>query len=307
MQRIDGLPKPGAIEGPSVATIGVFDGLHIGHQRLLARVRAVADEESASSVVITFRRHPDAVLRGRAPSPLQSLEDRLDGLERLGMDVCFTLDFDDSVRTVRAEDFLERVLLRGIGCRRLVLGHDSAIGHQREGTAERFRELGLASERVEEVTLDDRPVSASAIRNALALGELEAAYAMLGHRHRVRGCVVHGDARGRTLGIPTANLEVPGLCLPANGVYAAWARAEDFEHPVRAVTNLGIRPSFGGGPQSFEAHLLDDFDASLYGAEIEIEFVARLRDEMRFESTDALVAQIHADIARARECLASNG
>lgn len=307
MRRIDGLPTAGALERRTIATIGVFDGLHLGHRSLIERLTTRAREADAQSVVFTFRQHPDALLQGRAPAPLQTLEDRLDGLAELGVDACFTLDFDDALRSMPVEEFLENILRRGIACAGLVLGHDSAIGRGREGTVERFSELGMPAERVEEVSVDGRAVSASTIRDALRLGDLELVHTMLGRRHRVRACVVEGDARGRELGFRTANLELPELCLPRDGVYAAWAMSTEFDRPLRAAVNLGMRPTFGASTRTLEAHLLDGFDRSLYGADVEVEFVRHLRDEMRFDSRASLVAQIRSDIDEARDTLERAG
>lgn len=303
MQRAEGLPAPGAFAGPSVVTIGVFDGLHRGHTALLSRVCELANTRRAQSVVLTFREHPDALLRGRAPARLLSLEDRLDGLQGFGIDAAFVLDFDRRLMSMRAEEFASTILREGLGCEALVLGHDSAICKNREGTAERFRELGLHAERIARFSLDGKVVSASAIRDALGSGDLETANQMLGRHYVLHGQVEHGAGRGKTIGIPTANLHVPDVCLPADGVYAVWASGPSLRARYRGVTNLGHRPTFGDGSHSIETHILGapDPDAlDLYGRELCLEFVTRLRDERSFEDAQALRQQIDRDIEQAR-------
>ena len=308
MRIAEGLPLPGAHDDSSVVTIGVFDGLHRGHLQLPNRVLDVARARDASPVVLTFREHPDVLLRGAAPPPLMTLDERLEGLEQLGFDAVWVLDFDEKMKSMRVETFTDDILRAGLNCEMLVLGHDSAICKNREGTAERFNELGIEAERIERFSLGQVPVSASTIREALAGGNIAAVNEMLGRRYSLRGEVVHGDGRGRGLGFPTANLEVPDLCLPTHGVYAVEVLVSDSRTRIKGVTNLGVRPTFGDGGATIETHLLEDHDGNtfqgdLYGKKLRLEFAAYLRAEMTFASADELKRQIAEDVAAARAAL----
>jgi riboflavin kinase/FMN adenylyltransferase len=306
MRRLAGLPTPGAFSKPTAVTVGVFDGMHLGHRALLSRTGARAAEVGGELVAVTFTTHPELVLRGAAPPPLMTLEERLRLLAAAGADACVLVEFTPQVRDLDAETFARDVLAAGLSCRHLVLGHDSAICRGREGTVERFAELGkgfgFGAERIDPVIVDGMKVSSSTIRGALVRGDVALAARLLGRPHVLAGRVVHGDGRGRTLGFPTANLEVPPLCLPAHGVYACRLRWRGGEHA--AVVNLGVRPTFGGSRPVVEAHVLD-FTGDLYGADVELAFVERLRAEQRFDSVDALRQQIAADVAAARTRLAA--
>ncbi|MCA8971675.1 MAG: bifunctional riboflavin kinase/FMN adenylyltransferase, partial [Planctomycetes bacterium] len=197
MLRVEGLPRADTrtVEGATVVTIGVFDGMHRGHMALLGRLRAVATAHSARTVVLTFRGHPDALVSGMAPAPLMTLDDRLERLEQAGVDATYVLDFDRSLMEMTAAEFHRAVLIEGLGCVALVFGYDAAICRRREGTVERFRELGLAAERIDRFVHRGHAVSASAIREALTRGELEVANEMLGYAYSLTGIVEHGDAR----------------------------------------------------------------------------------------------------------------
>ncbi len=301
MLRVDGIPAATTVHGPSAITVGVFDGVHRGHRALIARVLQRAREIGGVPIAITFREHPDALLRGRAPLPLQTLERRLRALAKLGIETTVVLDFTPELRDLDAAGFAERILRRGLGCERLVLGFDSAICSKREGTVERFRELGISAERVDKVVIDGVAASSSAIRSALEIGDVAQAAAMLGRPHAICGKVVRGRRRGHELGFPTANFTPPAVCLPAPGVYAAIAEVGGRRH--LCVANYGTRPTVDAGPERWiEAHLLD-FDADLYGQRLELAFVERLRAEQRFPSLDALKTQIDHDIATARRLL----
>lgn len=299
------LPPPGP--RGSVASIGVFDGVHLGHREILRRNVERARELGARPTVVTFRDHPKQLLLGRAPRTLTSLGHRLELFRRAGIEHALVLGFDAGLRAMPAAEFAEQVLVRGLGARRLVLGFDSKFGHSRSGTPEELRRLGYEVEVVEQVLVRGRPVSSTAIREAVELGDLEAAQAMLGRPFAVFGEVVHGDGLGARLGFPTANLDPQHELLPPNGVYACWARrgGPEPEPALPAVVNIGVRPTLGAsaapGPR-VEAHLLD-FSGDLYGKVLELEFVQALRAERRFGSLDELCAQIARDAAAARGIL----
>jgi riboflavin kinase/FMN adenylyltransferase len=299
----------------SVVSIGVYDGVHLGHQATLeANVRR-ARELDAVPVVVTFRRHPKRVLLGHAPRTLTSLEHRLELFERAGIKLCLVLDFDAELREMAAEEFTRVYLERGLAAREFVLGFDSKFGRERRGGPELLRSLGYRVEVIGEVRVAGRAVSSTAIREAVELGDLEAGARMLGRAVSVLGRVVHGDARGRQIGFPTANLDLHHELHPPIGVYAARAWRVDGAREagsdalgvwVPAVVNIGLRPTVvaeSHGAPLVEVHLLD-FEGDLYGERLEVAFHRRLRAEMRFDGLDALRAQIARDIAQARTLLA---
>jgi riboflavin kinase / FMN adenylyltransferase len=306
---------PPAPPGGAVVSIGVFDGVHLGHAEILRRNLARAREIAALPTVVTFRQHPKGVLLGRAPRTLTSLDHRLELFRRAGIEHTVALTFDEELRRVGAREFTEQFLIGALGARRFVLGFDSKFGKDRQGTPEYLAGLGLDVEVVEQVQVAGRAVSSTAIREAVELGDLEGAARMLGRPVAVYGDVVHGDALGRELGFPTANLDLHHELRPPAGVYACFATrisygteaAAPARHP--AVANVGFRPTLGGErPEAprVEVHLLD-FAAELYGEFLELEFVERLREERRFADLDALRAQIARDVERARRVLAGPG
>jgi len=287
-------------------TIGVFDGVHRGHRYVLETVRSRAATEGMESAVLTFDPHPLAVVApDRVPAMLTGLEHRLELLEALGADLVAVLPFDDAVRGWSSEAFVAEALVGGLDAGLAVVGGDFRFGRDRAGDVDTLREAGAASGvAVEVVQLvgDDRPMSSTRIRELIAAGDVAAAADGLARPHELWGEVVQGDGRGRSIGVPTANLAIPsGMALPALGVYAATAgRSRD--EAVPAVANIGSRPTFDGGRVTVEAHLLD-FTGDLYGEVLRLRFVERIRDEQRFEGPDELVAQIERDIERARRLL----
>ena len=292
--------------------IGVFDGVHLGHQHVLAEARRLAAERRARSAVVTFDRHPAAVVRpSSAPKLLTDLDQRLELLAALGMDLTYVVSFDESRSKESAEDFIEAVLVACLAAKAVVVGADFHFGHERRGTVDLLREVGRrAGFEVDGIELlaskqqGATPISSTAIRAALAAGDLASANRMLGRPHEVRGVVGEGDRRGRDLGFPTANVAVPGdICLPADGIYAGWyLRPDGAAHP--AAISLGRRPTFYAEADTslLEAHLLD-FEGDLYDEPARVRFVARLRDELRFDSVDDLVRQMAADVDEARAVL----
>lgn len=299
-------PPPSA---GSVVSIGVFDGVHLGHQAILAANVARARECGAAPTVVTFAEHPKRVLLGLAPRTLTTLEHRLELFRRAGIARALALRFDEQLRSVSAEEFVERILVRGLAARAFVLGFDSKFGRERRGTPAFLSAMGFDVTVVEKVQVGQRAVSSTAIREAVELGDLEGAASMLGRSVSVLGEVVHGDALGRQLGFPTANLDLHHELHPPPGVYFGWAglyAAGRVEHCFGAVANIGFRPTLrgpGGDRPRVEIHLLD-FRGDLYGSQIEMVFLGRLRGEQRFPDLEALKAQIGRDVAQARERLA---
>ncbi len=295
-----------------VCTIGVFDGVHRGHREVIDTVRRSADELGLASAVVTFDGHPAHVVRpDSAPRLLTTLDQKLELLEAQGVDYVYLVHFDHERARTSAADFARQVFAESLHARRVVVGEDFHFGRAREGDVAALRGFGrhLGFEVVALPLVRHRPdatepVSSTAIRRALADGDVEAAAAMLGRHHEARGRVVEGDRRGRTIGFPTANLPVPGIMAwPADGVYAAWCtRADGTRWP--AAVNIGSRPTFHDRDESrvLEAHLID-FDGDLYGEEIRVAFVNRLRGERRFSGVDELVRQLERDVEQARELL----
>ncbi|MFN0245061.1 MAG: riboflavin biosynthesis protein RibF [Planctomycetota bacterium] len=301
---LDHVALPSPAENGSVVSVGVFDGVHLGHAAILRTNVARARELGARAVVVTFREHPKAVLLGRAPRTLTSLEHRLELFRRAGIDHTLALTFDEELRQVPATEFAREWLAGRLAARKLVLGFDSKFGRGREGTPEHLRELGYDVEVVSEVVVSGRPVSSTAIREAVELGDLTSAAHMLGRPVAVYGDVVAGDARGRELGFPTANLDLHHELFPPPGVYACRVRrATSNTASLPAVTNIGFRPTIEVERPTLpriEVHVLD-FSGDLYGEFLEVEFEALLRGEQRFASLEALRAQIAIDVEHARE------
>jgi riboflavin kinase/FMN adenylyltransferase len=296
---------------PSPAvTVGNFDGVHRGHQALVAAAVARARETGGLSVALTFDPHPARVLTpDRAPAALTTLAQKAEILGDLGVDRLAVLPFDASVAALSPEDFARRVLRETLQARDVVVGESFRFGRGRTGDARGLvalgEELGFAVRALPEVLEGEGPVSSSRVRDELGRGDVGAARVLLGRPYFVDAAVVRGDGRGRTIGVPTANLEPENEILPAPGVYAAHCRVPDGRWRV-AVANLGRRPTFGGGRLTLEAHLLD-FEGDLYGARVRLAFHARLRSEQRFASAAALVARIRQDVAEARALVSGPG
>jgi riboflavin kinase/FMN adenylyltransferase len=284
----------------------VLDGVHRGHQALLARLSEEARARALTPGVVTLHPHPITVLRPEiAPSYLTSLEDRIELMRAAGADWVIPLTFTSDVSEITAED-LARAFYELVRMRLMVLGPDAAFGRGApKDTAERMRrlgaELGFDVVQIEPLMHDGVRYSSTAVRKALADGEMERVTALLGRNYRLSGPVVKGFERGRTIGFPTANISVAAdRALPALGVYATRARVAD--HRLLGATNIGRRPTFDAGHVSVETHLMD-FEGDLYGERMDIEIVHRIRGEVAFPSVDALVAQIGRDVQSAREVL----
>jgi riboflavin kinase/FMN adenylyltransferase len=299
-------PLPGQ---RSVITIGAYDGVHRGHQAVIAEVKALAAQCDCRSVVVTFDRHPASIVRPEsAPNLLTDLDQKLELLSATGVDATVLVRFDEDQSYESATDFVVRVLVDGLATRTVVVGEDFHFGRQRSGNVALLRELGQLYD-FEVYPRDlvgrsdgvDEPISSTAIRRALAGGQVELAASMLGRPFEARGIVVRGDQRGRQLGVPTANVEVPNkVCLPADGVYAGWYERPDGRTHACAI-NLGRRPTFyeHADHSLLEAHLLD-FDDDLYGEPARVRFTNFLRSERKFDGIDALIMQLKLDIDHAR-------
>ncbi len=294
--------------------IGVFDGVHLGHKTVITHALAEAKERGTTVTVVTFEPHPAYVLRPEsAPLLLTCLDAKLELLEAAGVDVTVIVSFDKDRAKETAHDFVQRLLVDTLAATKIIVGSDFHFGYKREGSVAMLEKLGLENGfSVDPITLfeqDDsaiEPVSSTAIRRALAGGNIALAASMLGRSYEVRGTVVQGDQRGRTIGFPTANVAIDEhIALPADAVYAGWYSRPDGTRHTCAI-NLGKRPTFHQHAQRslLEAHLLD-FDGDLYGEAATIEFAALLRSEKRFAGVDELVAQLHKDVEQAHMILSA--
>lgn len=290
----------------TVATLGVFDGVHIGHAAILRRVVEEARERAGDAVVFTFFPHPAAVLApDRAPLAISTLGDRLACFREAGLDLAVVQRFTPSFSRVDADAFVDRFLVDALGVEKVIVGPNVSFGRDRGGNTEKLvalgREHGFGVEIVGPILADGAEASSSAIRRRLGAAELDVAAKLLGRPYAIAGRVVLGKQRGRTIGFPTANVRPEIEPLLPDGVYAVTAIEGDVRRP--GVANLGKNPTFGDlVSRTLEVHILD-FDGDLYGRRLRVEFVERIRGETRFASIDALVAQIRSDAARAREIL----
>lgn len=291
---------------PSVVTIGAFDGVHRGHQTLVRRAVDAARQRGVRSVAMTFDPHPAAVVRpGSEPPLLQTLPDRVAGLDAAGVDEVVVLQFTRELASLGPHEFLEEVLVGRLAPVKVVVGTNFRFGHRAAGDvvvlAEGGERHGYEVEAVTLLELDGEPISSSTVRERLAAGDVAWSTKALGRPHEVVGEVVPGDGRGRTIGVPTANVAVgDGLLVPGNGVYAGHARLGERRWPC--VTNVGTRPTFDGTGVTVESHLLDA-DVELYGERLAVSFEHRLRGEQKFDGPDELVAQIRRDLDEARDLL----
>ncbi|MFT4123197.1 MAG: bifunctional riboflavin kinase/FAD synthetase [Microbacteriaceae bacterium] len=297
--------------GATAVAIGKFDGVHVGHRRVLARLRQLAVQHSLAPVAVTFDRHPLALLRpDLAPAPVASLAQRLELLEAEGVAATVVLAFDEEFSRESPEEFVDRVLVGGLDARLVLVGADFRFGHRGAGDVAALaalgRQRGFDVEAVEDVIVEERGdrrrASSTWVRELLDAGDVAGAARVLGRPHRVRSIVVRGAQRGRALGYPTANLD-PAMegYLPGDGVYAVRVRVRGGQHP--GVASVGNNPTFRGVPaRQAEAHVFDEsFD--IYGEPIEVEFVELVRPMRRFDDVETLVAQMHEDARVARAML----
>lgn len=287
-------------------TVGVFDGVHRGHQELIKKVTVGAHAHEAPAVVLTFDPHPASVLTGREIKCLTLPDERAALLGQLGVDVVITEPFTRELSAVTAYDFMARLRDR-LGLQQLVIGYDFALGKGREGNAARLTEigaeLGYSVEVVPALSDESGVISSSAIRKLIEVGNVTEAAHLLGRAYSLHGPVIHGDGRGRTINVPTANIAYSHeKMIPARGIYACWAHLDGQKY--QAAINIGTNPTFTPDKRTLnvEAHLLD-FSRELYGEDLRLEFIARLRDELKFDSVEQLVKQIWEDVETTRRIL----
>ena len=315
MYRWYGLDEVPAGWGESVVTIGEFDGVHRGHRRIVDRAVQIGAERQLPVVVITFDPHPDEVIRpGSHPPFLCSGRRRAELLAGLGADALCVLPFTLEFSRLDPDEFVQTVLVERLHAAAVVEGEDFRFGHKAAGDVKLLEKLGekydFTAEGMALLVADGGTVSSTTIRQMLATGDVAAAAKVLGRPHRVEGVVVRGQQRGRALGFPTANLETPPhTAIPADGVYAGWLATLDADGRDKqrwpAAISIGTNPTFGEGDRTVEAYALDRTDLDLYGVHAAIDFTARLRGTLRFDSVDALVEQMRRDVDHTREVLAS--
>ncbi|ABM62601.1 bifunctional riboflavin kinase/FAD synthetase [Halorhodospira halophila] len=306
MELIRGLHNVRACHRGAAITIGNFDGVHRGHRAMIDRLREEAARRGCPAVVVTFEPHPmERLAPARAPARLTGLREKVRRLGETGVDAVLCLRFDQHLAAVEAEAFAGELLGGRLGAGFVLVGDDFRFGRQRRGDLEMLRRAGEAwgyeVAPMETVTRSGERVSSTRIREAVRAGRFAEAAELLGHPYCIQGRVVHGDAMGRQLGWPTANLRLSPERIPLDGIYAGWARGGT-EQPWPTAISVGIRPTVGGRRTVFEAHLID-FDGDLYGRHLCVEPVVRLRGEAHFDGLDALARQIGEDVRAARRVL----
>lgn len=296
----------GDIDGQAqgcVLAIGNFDGVHRGHQSVLARAKGVADAAGKPFGVLTFEPHPRRLFRpDDPPFRITPKAIKVERLAACGVDLLFSLNFDWSFASQSAESFIDKIIRNGIAPAHIIVGYDFCFGQLRKGTPQDFKSAGFETTIIDEIAEHDEKLSSSRIRAALRHGKIAEANALLGWDWEIRGAVVKGDQRGRELGYPTANVPLGDTVHPAYGVYATWARVEGTADWLPSATNIGIRPMFEIPTAQVETFIFD-FDADIYGQILCVKPVKRLRGEAKFDSLDALIDQIDKDCAQAKVIL----
>ena len=306
IKKTDGTPVDGLAEG-SIVTIGVYDGLHLGHQKLLDRVLAEARDSGMPSLVMSFEPTPQEYFSPQNPPPrLMRFGEKCQALDEYGIDVYYCATFDADMRSLPADAFIQEVLLDSLKVRKLIVGESFHFGMNRSGNIDSLEEaaerLNFDVVRVPGVTYEGETVSSTAVRHALSSGDLQRAAALLGHPYWMSGEVVQGKHLGRKLGFPTANVNPERLQVAFMGIFAAQVFGLGSE-PLNGVASLGTRPTVNGTKPLLEVHIFD-FDQDIYGQEIRVDFIEKLRDEEKFDDLDALIEQMKKDAAQAREILA---
>lgn len=295
------------LEPGSVVTIGAYDGLHLGHEQLLERVKAAAADRGLPSVVMSFEPTPrEFFSSANPPARLMRFREKFEALADHGIDLFYCPRFDARMRDISADDFIRRILVHGLGARHIVIGDDFRFAARREGTLEHLQRAGRALdyslEQVPSVIVDGIRVSSTAIRDALGEGALPTATALLGRPYRMSGKVVMGERIGRKLGYPTANVDLRRKQSAVMGIFAV--RVRGLAGGVKdAVASVGSRPTFNGAKPLLEVHIFD-FDEDIYGEYIHVDFIERLRGQVKYDEVEELVAQMHRDADNAKSVLA---
>ena len=307
VRHLEDLPYPD-LDAGSVVTIGAYDGIHLGHQQLLERVVNLAEDKGLTTVVMSFEPTPKEFFGGTSPpARLMRFREKFDSLEARGIDLFYCPRFAAPMRDVAATDFIRRILVHGLNARYLVVGDDFHFARRREGTIEHLNAvasvLDYDVEQVPSVVVNGVRVSSTAIRDALARGDMKTATKLLGRPSRMSGKIVKGDRVGRTLGYPTANVDLRRRQSAVMGIFAVRVNGLD-GGPHDAVASVGSRPTFAGTKPILEVHLFD-FDEDIYGKYIHVDFIAWLREQEKFDMVEDLVAQMDVDADNARSALAA--
>ena len=306
VRHLENLPFA-ALQSGSVVTIGSYDGLHLGHQQLLESVTSTAKNRGVPSIVVSFEPTPREFFQAqRPPARLMRFREKFEALESSGVDIFYCPRFSEAMRDISAADFIRRILVHGLNVRCLVVGDDFRFARKREGGLEQLQRAGEALafqvEQVPSVVVDKVRVSSTAIREALEQGDMQRATALLGSAYRMSGKIVEGERVGRTLGFPTANVDLRRRQSAVMGIFAV--RIHGLEGgPCNGVASVGTRPTFNGTKPLLEVYLFD-FDEEIYGSYIHVDFIARLREQVKYECVDELVAQMQIDADNARSILA---
>jgi len=307
MEVLRSIPELSRLRGPLFLAIGVFDGVHRGHQAVISTSADHARAANGTAVVVTFDPHPEKVLRPeRAPHLLTATQHKIELIRNLDVGHLLIITFDKQFAAIEPEDFVQQLVTHSKPLREICVGHEWLFGKGRRGNLELLKRLGAKFNfevvGVPPIKANDEVVSSTAIRHSIERGDFAKAAAMLGREYTILGTVTHGDNLGKKIGFPTANLSAHSEQFPPNGVYAAEARIDGELH--RGVVNLGVRPTIASAKPEriLEIHLFD-FERDIYGKDVEVRFVKFLRPERKFENIDALVAQIRRDVDEAREIL----
>lgn len=305
MEILHSIPELAQLRGPLFLAIGVFDGVHRGHQAVISTSADHAQAANGTPVVVTFDPHPEKVLRPQsAPHLLSATEHKIALIRALGVRHLLVITFDKQFAATEPEDFVQQLVTHSNPLREICVGHEWSFGKNRRGNLDLLKDLGAKFNfgvvGVRPIRANDEVVSSTAIRQSIERGDFARAAAMLGREYTILGTVTQGDNLGKKIGFPTANLSAHNEQFPPNGVYAAVARLADGMH--LGVVNLGVRPTVASGKSErvLEIHLFD-FNRDIYGKDIEVRFVKFLRPEKKFENVDALVAQIRRDVSEAQE------
>lgn len=295
------------IQDPTSATIGNFDGVHLGHKKIIDAVKKEARDKGLSSCVITFHPHPQKVLQNIDIPLLVPIRERLKLLEKEGVDYVACYTFTKELSQISAQDFITDILVGKLKLKHLIVGPDFAFGKKRQGNAELLRtmgaKLGFETKVLEPMTMDGSVVSSTAIRNFVREGDVREASKFLGYDFYIEGTVVEGERRGRQIGFPTLNIDTDWDILPKVGVYATRVYIDD--ERKESITNVGYRPTFGSEGLLIESHVFD-YNGDAYGKRVRVEFAQRVRDEQKFDGPDALVEQIKKDVLKVKEILKSS-
>ena len=293
-----------------VATIGFFDGVHLGHRYIISKVVEMARRKGLASTVVTFERHPREVLHSDwCPQLLTTIDEKAELLSQTDIDYLVVLQFDEAMASLSAQDFMHDILQQRLGVKVLVTGYDNRFGHNRTEGFDDYvrygREMGMAVVQGDPIEVSSIGVSSSKVRRLLAEGLVEQAAECLGRPYMLSGRVVCGEHIGREMGFPTANLQLAdsGKLIPASGVYAVKVKLEGSTELYHGMMNIGSRPTFGGQHQTLETHIFH-FDGNIYGQQMTVLFVSRLRSEQRFDSREALMSQLESDLHQAEAVLA---